>query len=288
MEKKVTVIGGLGKEKRNMVVNGKTLVYDVVGGSAWFSAIALRALSYNVDIISRLGDDANALEVQKTLDSKNISFIGNKIGNTQIFESIIVDGESQKYVAKYENQSILEFLKLLPFVDISDIIIVTYNDDLFFYHVPIEIRKIKKDAFLVANPSSAIYNMKYNFFELVKGYDIVTMNTKEIEYLANISKKSVNHTIFKILEHNKYVFITGKNKVVYSYNNEIYEYNFEPLHNVNDATGAGDAFASTISILLFHNSINSNVILRAVKISHEMCKTFNKDNIVPGQWSLLI
>lgn len=288
MEKKITIIGGLGIENRTIICQGESATYSTIGGSAWFTGITAVALSCEAEIISRLGDDNNAAAVKKILQEKGLHYLGNCVGLTQEFYSKIINGEPQSYIAKHPNQTIEQLNDILSKVTLSNIVVITFNDIDFYSNVRLIKKRLIDPPFLVANPSGVIFEMGDQFLQIVTGYNLVTMNIKEANYLSKLYKCTLTGVLEKITKTNQYAIVTSKNSVIYAYNGLIHKYDFKPIENISDATGAGDSFAVTAAVALHNNDTIEIAIIKAITVAQQMCKVANKVDIQPMQWGVCL
>jgi sugar/nucleoside kinase (ribokinase family) len=73
---------------------------------------------------------------------------------------------------------------------------------------------------------------------------------------------------------------------LYSKGSSISKFEFDPIKEIHDATGAGDAFSVSLSVSLFQKQTIEDAIKHAIFCAQCMCKTQNKNNIALGEWKI--
>jgi sugar/nucleoside kinase (ribokinase family) len=284
---KLIVIGGVGIENKELNVLKKNIKTEVIGGSAWFTAIVGKALSLDVKILSRIGDDKYGIKIKDAFKKKGISFCGTIEGKTQIFASTVNNGEPCNYDAEHDNLSLSQFFSYFDTSSEYDIIIATYNEPDIFPWVPekTRINKSGNKRLVIANPSGSIITMGTKVINMLRGYDIVTMNRSEAESIAALFHISIVDLLIKLNECNDYVFITDKDAVDYiDLSGQVTRYNFAPITNIVDATGAGDSFTVSLAYCFMLGIDVKQSVSNAVSIAKTMCMIRNKSEIKEGGW----
>lgn len=280
---KIAILGGLGIEHKSFYCNDLCTHKISMGGSGWLCALTARALSQEATIFSRIGADVDGEYIQKVLSRNSIQFCGSIKGKTQHFYSSILNGDATSYLAEEKNAQFKDIEMFIDDMYAHNILLLAYNApeiiDFFCKHETLG------SPLKIANLSESIINYSQQFgINKLQGFNVVTLNNHELEKLSDVFERPQND-IIKILScNNKYVFVTSKSKISYCIGTKLFTYDFDVLPEAKDAIGAGDAFATTLAIMLYHSKNPQYAIKKAVNCSKKMCMLRNKSKIQLGEW----
>lgn len=280
---KIAILGGLGIEHKSFYYNDLCSHKISMGGSGWLCALTARALSHETTIFSRIGDDVDGQYIQKVLSRNSIQFCGSIKGKSQHFYSSILNGDATSYLAEEENAQFKDIELFIDDIYAHNILLLAYNDPEIVYYF------CKHETFAsllkVANLSGSIINYSQQFgIDKLQGFNVVTLNNHELEKLSDLFEQPTNDIIKILSRNNQYVFVTSKSKISYCTGAKLFTYDFDVLPDVKDAIGAGDAFATTLAIMLYDLKNPQYAIKKAVNCSKKMCLLRNKSKIQFGEW----
>lgn len=280
---KIAILGGLGIEHKSFYSNNVMFPKMSMGGAGWLCALTARALLYEPTIFSRVGDDAEGQCIRKILTKNSIQFRGSVKGETQHFYSSLVNGDSISYLARGVNPQLEDIKPYISEMCANNILILSYNDsNIINYFCTHE---VSYNLCKVANLSGSIIDYLHGFgINALKGFQIVTLNDGELLQLSKLFNCSTMDIIRTLAQNNERIFVTSKSRVTYSAGTKTRSYNFEILPSVVDAIGAGDAFATTLSTMLYDSACIDESVWKAVYCAQKMCMLNNKTSISSGEW----
>lgn len=280
---KIAILGGLGIEHKSFYCNDLCSQKISMGGSGWLCALAARALAQETTIFSRIGDDVDGQYIQKVLSQNSIQFCGSIKGKTQHFHSSILNGDATSYLAEGKNAQFKDIELFLDDMYAHSILLLAYNDpEIVYFFCKHE---TLKSSLKVANLSGSIIDYSQQFgINKLQGFNVVTLNNHELKKLSNLFKCSTTDIIKILSSNNQYVFVTYKSKIICCTSTRSFTYDFDVLPAVEDAIGAGDAFATTLAITLYNSNDPQYAMEKAVNCSKRMCMLKNKNKIQSGKW----
>lgn len=225
----------------------ENLKFDI-GGGGTNTAVAFSRLGLKTAYIGSVGLGTNSKRVFDLLKKENVdtSFIQAEEGRTGF--SVILD-------ASGHDRTILTFKGNNDTLDYDKINKKDLKSKWFYFSAMLnksfETQKklaefAKKNKIKIAyNPSSYLVKKGAKYIEyILKRTNILVLNKEEAGYL--VGKNTIKHTIKKLLSLGpELVVITDGQNPVYASEGK-YLYSIKPNHvKVVDATGAGDAFASS-------------------------------------------
>ena len=250
------------------------------GGGGTNTACSISTLGLKTGFIGKIGSGHNSEIILRDLAKCNISFLGKR-SNLHTGYSIILEGERK-------NRTILTFRGVSNTLKYSEINLskikteyihfTSANKDLLNSQAKLVDFCIKNEIKISVNPK-IIKKGKPNkdLNKIIKNAHIISMNKSEA--LSFVGKSKFSNLFQKI--HNKgpkIVIITdGKNTGGVSDGNYIYWFN--PIKiNVQECTGAGDAFISSFLSGLIKLKNIENVIKLAVVNSSSVIKNRGAKN----------
>lgn len=280
---KIAILGGLGIEHKSFYSNDVVSQKMSMGGAGWLCALTARALLHEPTIFSKIGDDAEGQCIRKILTKNSIQFRGSVKGESQHFYSSLVNGDSNSYLARGVNPQLEDIKPYIREMCTNNILILSYNDsNIINYFCTHE---VSHDLCKVANLSGSIIDYLQRFgINSLKGFQVVTLNDVELLQLSKLFNCSTTDIIRTLAQNNEHIFVTSKSRVTYSAGTKTLSYNFEILPSVVDAIGAGDAFATTLSTMLYDSMCIDESVRRAVYCAKKMCMLNNKTSISSGEW----
>ena len=272
-------IGGVGIE--NKALSGG-LFEQSLGGSAWSISLTARALGVTPYIVSRIGIDKCGEQLDEYMIKQNLVFEGMKYGETQIFNSVIEDGDPKRFEAVNEDLFFEQILQCMERLTVKiDAIIVGYSP----YEILPFLGGRSKEQVIVVDMSGSILSIPSEFvFHYLRGFDSISLNDNECSIMASKLNIKKSKLLLMLNQFNKMVFVTSRDSIVYAYNNKINHFEFEPLQSVEDATGAGDAFATGIAYGLCKKWEVERIVNYALNLSHKMCMMKDKSFVDEGGW----
>lgn len=219
-----------------------------IGGGGTNTAVALSRLGLKTAYIGSVGLGTNSKRVFSLLKKENVdtSFIQAEEGRTGFSVILDASGHDRTILTFKGNNDILDFNK----IDKRKI-----NTRWFYFSAMLnksfETQKklaefAKKNKIKIAyNPSSYLAKKGAKYLEyILKRTDLLILNKEEAGYL--VGNYTIKHMIKKLLGLGpELVVITDGEHPAYASEGK-YLYSIKPNHvKVVDATGAGDAFASS-------------------------------------------
>ena len=280
---KIAILGGLGIEHKSFYSNDVMSKRMSMGGAGWLCALTARALLHEPTIFSRIGDDAEGQCIRKILTKNSIQFRGSIKGKSQYFYSSLVNGDSNSYLAQGVNPQLEDIKPYIREMCANNILILSYNDSSIINYFCTH--KVSHNIYKVANLSGSIIDYVHKFgINALKGFQLVTLNDDELLQLSKLCN-CLKIDIIKILaQNNERIFVTSKSRATYSAGTETLLYNFDILPSVVDTIGAGDAFATTLSTMLYNSACIDESVRKTVCCAKKMCMLNNKASISSGEW----
>ena len=238
--------------RRISVPFGTKIVIDElrfdIGGGGTNTAVALSKLGFKTAYIGSVGSKTNSQRVINLLKKEKVdtSFIQSGKGRTGF--SIILDatGHERTILTFKGNNNLLDFDKInknklkTKWFYFSSMLEKSFETQKKLVDFA-EKHKIR----IAYNPSSYLVKQGAGYIKhILKKTDLLILNKEEASYL--VGKRNIKITLKKLLKLGpKLVVITdGKNPTYATEGKELYSINPTNV-KVLEATGAGDAFAST-------------------------------------------
>ena len=219
------------------------------GGGGTNTAVTFSRLGFRTGYLGKIGDDSNGEIVVKRLQEAGVDFIGPREGQTGL--SMILNSiKHDRSILAYKGaNNLLRLDEIKPF-DTKWV----YLSSMLEQSLETVIELLKKQSCKLAfNPSNYQAEMGYEKLrELIDRVDILVMNKEEAAKFLGLAPEE-HHAIESLMaEMGKLPpalsLITDGKKGAYVYDGE-YMYHGEPRKDIEivEATGAGDAFASTFT-----------------------------------------
>lgn len=225
-----------------------------IGGNGANSAVSLSRLGLRAAYLGKIGRDSNGDLILKSLKKERVNFIGAR-GDESGFSVILDSREHDRTILTYKGCN-----NNLGFGEVKQSRLRTtwfYLSTMLGQSLK-TIQRIaeyahKMNIKIAFNPSSTLLeNERKAAINLLRYADVLVLNKEEAEML--VGKAEPESTIKKLLVYGPQIIaVTEGKKGVVAYKDD-YFYRIYPKHKLKivESTGAGDAFASTLTAgLLF-------------------------------------
>ena len=236
-------------------VGGKLLLTELLmnfGGNGANSAVCFSRLGFKTGYVGEIGRDTNGRLIIGNLKKENVSFLGSR-GNKDSTSgySIILDAmEDDRTILIYKgcnNYMRLNELKLSRLKTRWFYISSMLGESLKTMESLADYAKQKKIK-IAFNPSATIIeNEPQATMKLVRYADILVLNKEEAEGLVGKESVEVNLLKLSALGPKAVVITDGKRGLIGLYGGYYYKITPRKDLHVVETTGAGDAFASTLT-----------------------------------------
>jgi ribokinase len=219
------------------------------GGNGANTAVAFARLGLKTAYLGEIGKDQNGKMILESLKKHKIDFIGTR-GETSGFSIILDSIEDDRTILVYKgcnNDLKLKELNLKKLKAKWLYITSMLGESLITMKAVVEYAK-KQNIKIAFNPSSTLLeNETKTAIDLLSYTDVLVLNKEEAECLAG--KNSTEANIQKLLSYGpKIIAVTdGKNGAIAYNDGHYYRISARKDLKVVETTGAGDAFASTLT-----------------------------------------
>lgn len=238
--------------------SGKSLSFDYgakndienlsyqIGGSAINSAVSFSKIGYNSAVTSFVGTDQTGEKIIDLLRSNNIDYLGSST-NKETNTSIILSCSGDRTILAYHGQN-----------DYNDLTISKSLKTDWFYLAPIgsEFDKLenkiieniaKNSTGFIWNPGPTQIKKKASAYKhLLRLCNIIVLNKEEIFSFTSCGR--VEEAMRKIYQlGSKIIVVTDGKNGSFGFDGSVYYKIDTSADERVDATGAGDAFASTFA-----------------------------------------
>lgn len=247
---------------------------SVLGGAPFNVAYNLKGFGQNPLLISRVGDDENGFKVIESMKKWGMDISGITIDKNHPTGSVevnIKDGQPEFSILPDQAYDFIDedaVLKSIEGVDIS-----------IFYHGSLALRgDVSRKALealenIVSAPFFVDVNLrtpwwdKESVSEAITGADFVKLNDEELLLLCDGGAESFR----KRVKIGSLLVTKGARGAELFTKEEVLEKTPDPIENIIDTVGAGDAFSSVMIVGYINCWEPEKILERAVQFSSSIC-----------------
>jgi len=233
-------------------VGSKILINELLhnfGGNGINTAVCFSRLGLKTGYLGKVGKDFNGRTIMENMKKEKIAFLGAR-GSESGFSVILDAFEEDRTILTYKgcNNELKPREVKLSRVKARWLYLSSMLGDSLQTMRFIASEAKKSGVRIAFNPSATLLeNETKTAFDLVRYADLLVLNKEEAECLVGMNTPEVNIRKLRVLGPSMVVITDGKNGVL-ACKDETY-YKILPLKGLKivETTGAGDAFASTLT-----------------------------------------